>query len=240
MIYSFLKNNPWWSGDIRVLTDSLTNDAPFSSLNSHITVQRICPEEYREVIEHNKQTTSPSVLKAFYKFELFRDNDEYERIMWLDADTLIVSSIEELFTGNGEDNNTIMWVPDRCGGNEYFNTGVFIFNKKGSTNEIYNDLMNFSKTCKREDYKNPKTFRGTYADQDIFNERLKLFFTIKVAGNKYNQQGGQINNDTSIVHYLGGEKPWKYPDNKDDVFFKPWHEYMKMLNEEYPNIFDNL
>ena len=79
MIYSLLKNNPWFDGDINILTDdnllilSDEHKKMLVSLSNHIKFVKVSHDDYSALLENQaKMCDNPKHLSCFYKLEIFK------------------------------------------------------------------------------------------------------------------------------------------------------------------------
>ena len=239
MIYSFLDNNDWFNGDIIVLYDVLShkNKVKLKTLYDNIIFKQVNNETYKNIMENVKGVTATSLLKCYYKYELFKDQN-YDTVMWVDGDIIFNGSIEDLFMDSEVD---FCWCEDKIVLNEsgYYNTGFFFFrnNDNVKNNVFYNDIFNFTKDIKNSSFTNEKSYNGFLADQDVFNERVPLYFNnIKTASAliyNFPQQVDNLDlvNNAKIIHYCGGNKPFSDKINKKYVSHYLWYYYYYQLNK---------
>jgi lipopolysaccharide biosynthesis glycosyltransferase len=237
MLYSFLVNNQWFNGNIIVLHTDLDywNRSRLMALNEKIVLKEINTKEYEPLMEAARGITSPTLMKSFYKYELFRDA-EHDIIIWADADMIFNASIEDVVTYDAD----FSWCEDKLyiGKKSYFNTGFFIFKNiecvKNGT--FYNELLNFTLNLKSQTFSQKVTYKGFFADQDILNEMVHSFFAnIKVLPTlEYNfpQQMDDWNliNKAKIIHYLGGDKPFLKDKETNHLAHYLWYFYYYQLN----------
>lgn len=237
MLYSFLVNNHWFDGDIIVLYTELDfwNRARLKALNDCIILKELDTKKYEPIMEATQGITSPSLVKSFYKYELFRDK-EHDTIIWADADMIFNASIEDAVMSDSE----FSWCEDKMymGQNSYFNAGFFIFKSIDCIKDesFYRELFDFTLKLKEQVFTREVTYNGVYADQDILNEKVYSFFnnirTLPTLEYNFPQQ---INNwglidDAKIVHYLGGDKPFSKTREKKYLSHYLWYYYYYQLN----------
>ena len=238
MLYSFLTNNKWFNGDIVILYDSLSykNKLKLKTLYDNIIFKEIVDDDYEEIMTSVKGVTATNLLKCYYKYELFK-NQNYDTVIWVDGDIIFNESVEELFADETVD---FCWCEDKMalGENNYFNTGFFFFrnNDNVKNNIFYNSLFDFTKDIKNVTFKNEKTYSGLFADQDVLNELVPLYFNkIKEAPALIYNFPQQVNNidlvhQSKIIHYCGGSKPFSAKINKKYVSHYLWYYYYYQLN----------
>lgn len=183
-----------------------------------------------------KGVTATNLLKCYYKYELFK-NQNYDTVIWVDGDIIFNESVEELFADETVD---FCWCEDKMalGENNYFNTGFFFFrnNDNVKNNVFYNSLFDFTKDIKNVTFKNEKTYSGLFADQDVLNELVPLYFNkIKEVPALIYNFPQQVNNidlvhKSKIIHYCGGSKPFSAKINKKYVSHYLWYYYYYQLN----------
>jgi len=129
---------------------------------------------------------------------------QYKKCVFLDADTLVMQNVDDLF-----EREEISAAPD-IGWPDCFNTGVFVFKPSLDT---YNDLLTFAEE--------EGSFDG--GDQGILNQYFHwwstrsidhhLPFTYNMVSNvcySYAPAYKRFGSDVKIVHFLGSIKPWKH------------------------------
>jgi len=129
---------------------------------------------------------------------------QFKKCVFLDADTLVMQNIDDLF-----DREEISAAPD-IGWPDNFNTGVFVFRP---SLETYSRLLNHAKT------------HGSYdgGDQGLLNDYFSwwasrdiahhLPFTYNMVSNicySYAPAYRRYGSDVKIIHFLGSIKPWHH------------------------------
>jgi len=129
---------------------------------------------------------------------------QFKKCVFLDADTLILKNVDELF-----EREELSASPD-IGWPDCFNTGVFVFRPSLDT---YDSLLQFAKS------------RGSFdgGDQGLLNDYFSwwatrdisyhLPFTYNMVSNvsyTYNPAFKRFGSDVKIVHFLGSIKPWHH------------------------------
>jgi len=99
LLYSFLKYNPWFQGDLIVIADGLP-------AAHRARLARLGPVTFLPPDPHLKDKTRAlsaklpelqEVYRRFYSFEVFRLSD-YRRVVYLDSDIYCAGDIAHLFT----------------------------------------------------------------------------------------------------------------------------------------------
>lgn len=162
-------------------------------------------------VTHLAMLKRPELGVTFTKIHCW-NLTQYSKCVFLDADTLILENVDELF-----ENDELTAVPD-CGWPDIFNSGVFVFcpNKK-----TFEELAKLAET--------EGSFDG--GDQGLLNNYFKSWQRLSFV---YNMQAttsytyvpafAKFGQNTKIVHYLGTNKPWRSPkgDAKQPQFADQW------------------
>ncbi|XP_074156318.1 glycogenin-2 isoform X2 [Sminthopsis crassicaudata] len=132
----------------------------------------------------------------------------YSKCVFMDADTLVLCNIDELF-----DREELSAAPD-SGWPDCFNSGVFVFQP---SLETHNLLMQHAVECGSFDGADQgllNSFFSNWATSDIhkhlpflYNLSSSTIYTYRPAFNKFGS-------DVKVVHFLGPSKPWHYKYNR--------------------------
>lgn len=188
---------------------------------------------------------------TYIKFELPNIFKDLDKILYIDADTLILKDLKELYDTVLEDNYAGV-VQDiyvcqnhthykEKGLKNYFNAGVMLFNLKKIREDLLTDkLIEYAKNEKH------KLFYDQDAYNFIFKEKVKwlslkynfliLPYTKKFVTSYLNisdEEYNKISDERIISHYAGIaiNKMAEYANEKD---FNLWNEYYhKMLLENF-------
>ncbi len=157
----------------------------------------------------NVKTHSYLSLPAYYRLKAPSLLPEVGRIIYLDCDVVVNSSLDELFNMD-LDGLAIGGVSDiklsmRRRNPGYVNSGVLVMDldnmRKNNIEQVFLDWT-------RENFEKIKT-----GDQEIINSAL--LGKIKLLSSKWNVQTSNFTNRSSyekrpnVIHYVGGQKPWK-------------------------------
>lgn len=186
--------------------------------------------EYKKIptLEHISFAT-------FYRLKLTSLLPQIDKIIYLDCDMAVISSLQDLFSIDFENNYA-------CGvrdigkkllkiNPDYVNAGMLFFNldlmRKENIEEKFLEYINSGQ-------------RLRYADQDIINGAM--LGRIKVVDEEWNVQSSNFTNRSSytntpkIIHFIAKRKPWMWASFSyhRDLFFKylqmtPW----KLDEKEY-------
>jgi len=203
----------------------------------------------------NWRGTQIANARLFFQEILNEKLSNIDNLLYLDSDMIVVSDISDL---DKYKDNLVNAVKDGCINkyletfdlNNYFNSGLILFNVSEWTKGNYQDkLIHFIENCKLE---------LTYPDQDIINCALDgkiseiplnynlgtncyLFndFLLKFYYKNRNISHSEVENakiDPKILHSTGllGIKPWM--ENNINPFNEEFMKYIYMANSEFEKI----
>ncbi|KAF7657477.1 hypothetical protein LDENG_00026460 [Lucifuga dentata] len=128
----------------------------------------------------------------------------YNKCVFMDADTLVLSNIDELF-----EREELSAAPDP-GWPDCFNSGVFIFRP---SNETHEELLTFcaeNGSFDGGDQGILNSFFNTWATEDISKHLPFIYNLSSIALYSYLPAFKQYGQDAKVVHFLGKVKPWNY------------------------------
>ena len=205
-VYLFIEDD-----NIPYLTDKRIEFINVNNLPEYIT---------SDSPNYNTKYTKASYLRCYFSKVLKED-----KILYLDADTLVVDNIEELWDIDMEDNVLIgihepgAWNNHLCtyGLDEtYINSGVLVMDLKKIREEKLDDSMIY--LLNNTHY--------WFPDQDVIN--LVCRNRIKYVSNVYNstETTGMVDN-AKIIHYIRGRKGWIKGSPRSEI----WDKYHKEFIE---------
>ena len=180
---------------------------------------------------------------------------EYDKVIYLDTDILLLQNIDHLMYEKLEF-NTIMMVSDIQATNDYssiviikdrYNSGVIVFKP---SDYLYNNCFDKLKLEGEEFFDKDIFISDQYIFESLNNDKK---ISIKPMSMRYNchpilvesLQKLKLIDDISILHYMVKPKPWELLDmNIDHVFenkiceklFHLWLElYLEMISNTYFN-----
>jgi lipopolysaccharide biosynthesis glycosyltransferase len=248
-VTSFLEHNRWFDGDIIIMHNddfsflSNKNINKISKLYSNIIFRKIeTTKDYLYVIKEFKNRVNP----AFHRFtasiltiETFNITG-YDKILYLDADTLVINDIKELFLAKSDivvTNDTSDYITTNqiklandSNSQLKLNGGFLLVDKE--FNQKSDHVMNiFSEFDKIPDI--------TFLDQSILNYYLKRYEVLFINANYnllkrcFNDSKKELlkkyDKNIKIIHYVG-EKPWQI---KQKDFEKSYTEIEKFWLNSY-------
>ncbi|XP_071383663.1 glycogenin-1b [Centroberyx affinis] len=128
----------------------------------------------------------------------------YSKCVFMDADTLVVSNIDELF-----DREELSAAPDP-GWPDCFNSGVFVFRP---SLETYGKLLQFCTEHGSFDGGDQGVLNGffsNWATADISKHLPFIYNLSSIAIYTYLPAFKQYGSNAKVVHFLGKTKPWSY------------------------------
>ncbi|XP_048030801.1 glycogenin-1b isoform X1 [Megalobrama amblycephala] len=131
----------------------------------------------------------------------------YSKCVFMDADTLVVSNIDELF-----DREELSAAPDP-GWPDCFNSGVFVFRP---SIETYGKLLQYCTEHGSFDGGDQGVLNGFFSDwatADITKHLPFIYNMSSIAIYTYLPAFKQYGANAKVVHFLGQMKPWSYTYN---------------------------
>lgn len=175
----------------------------------------------------NSLLNRSDLLFTLTKLNIWKLTD-YDRLVYLDSDMLVLKNIDNLFNLYPELSINQIIASSDSGWPDIFNSGLFIIKPDLET---FNKLIDF--------YNNYSSFDG--ADQGLLNEyfnlkslennskwyRLDFVYNCTINSNyEYLPALLRFKNDLKILHFIGFEN-------------KPWKNYNLCFNPTFPKIFNS-
>lgn len=218
MLATFLEHNAWFDGDVIVFHHrdysplSLGSQAHLASLSPRVRFEEVQVSDYTEIFAfaENVVATPRRLRPAFLILEAFK-YDQYDRIVTLDSDMLILGDLRHLFEVSGEFCVVRAHDPVADRPRSFFNTGTMAIGPPLLGPEVFHALANQLKEVVSFDRSAGK------ADQAVLNiffkERPKTYvderynFNKRLVPETVNALDFLQSRDVRILHYVG-EKPW--------------------------------
>ncbi|XP_048460193.1 glycogenin-1-like [Rhincodon typus] len=155
----------------------------------------------------------------------------YSKCVFMDADTLVLCNIDELFQ-----REELSAAPDP-GWPDCFNTGVFVYRP---SIETYNELLQYSTEKGSFDGGDQgllNSFYSNWATADI-NKHLPFIYNLSsVAVYSYLPAFKQYGADAKVAHFLGKIKPWNYSyDPTTRCVIRDSDDYSTIIYPEFLNV----
>jgi lipopolysaccharide biosynthesis glycosyltransferase len=232
MLYSFQKCNPWFQGDIVVICKDLPAEM-ISDLNFFARVKIMEPSAD---LLHQIDLLAIEVPKfknlgaRFFSLEIFRLRN-YDKLLFLDSDMVVVKSIGEIFhlpdlfyasaqlcfyKGKGRNGTTFIAelhdnkLPDFL--ENPINTGFMLLDGKILNQNHYQLLIDLIKPAlwSRNNL--------TYTDELIINQYFNTKISLLDTSYNYRTRAARMIKDKEhitiedarIIHFYAGFKPWNF------------------------------
>ena len=168
--------------------------------------------------------------KAFSKIYVWKLYDRFDKVVFLDADVLIINNIDCLFDRD-IDQMQIGAAPD-IGWPDIFNSGVFVCIPN---DQVFQDLQTLARQG--------ESFDG--ADQGLLNEyfnrdlllwqRIPFTFNVTPSSSyQYRPAFIHFESQISVMHFIGVNKPWRNYYNHDLYVTKWWNCYKQYYDDPVP------
>nr|XP_046268618.1 glycogenin-1-like [Scatophagus argus] len=128
----------------------------------------------------------------------------YSKCVFMDADTLVLSNIDELF-----EREELSAAPDP-GWPDCFNSGVFVFRPSNETHEKLLAFCSENGSFDGGDQGVLNSFFNTWATADISKHLPFIYNLSSIAIYSYLPAFKQFGRDAKVVHFLGQMKPWNH------------------------------
>lgn len=206
-LYSLLKHNSTFSGDVILLTDTTLSDDSMQQLKAIYTnLKRIYvqTDDYKNC----KPLTKKWKINLLYRFDIFElGNFGYDKIILVDADMIVTGKIDALF------NQNILFgvckknpLKDR----DIFNCGLMVFSKDILKTTHKHELIKLASNNEWE------------SDQPLFNQYMKQYVTF--LPQKYNVTSEVLTDELVkegiIFHFAGPVKPYGLKKKAENSFNK--------------------
>jgi len=205
-VYMFIEDD-----DIPYITDKRVKFINVNKLKEYVTSNSP---------NYNTQYSKLSYLRCYFSKIL-----ECDKILYIDADAIVVDNIEDLWHQEFNDNVLIgVREPGEWSkhlgiakmDNKYINSGVLLMNLKKIREEHLDDKM--------INLLNHKYY--AFPDQDVINIVCKD--RIGYVSNKYNStETTGFRDDAKIIHYIRERKGWIKTSPRSEIWYNYHDEYLK-------------
>ena len=233
----------------------------FEAINKKINLISVKTDQLFKEISHSPRGKHVSAT-SLIKFDLPEIFSQYDKLLYLDSDTLVQHDISDILSLNMQtayaaavaDTLIKPWFLKRLQLEQYFNSGVMLLNIKQMRNDrIRNRLI---------DYRLHEL--NYYMDQDAFNVVFQKLpqkkggqniiwlpfyynfqvistscFTVEEVCNKYNisvqNTWRELCDASSIIHFCSSHKPWEF-DNLwgSELWYDYYEKLPKQIRNKYP------
>lgn len=132
---------------------------------------------------------------------------QYSKCVFMDADTMVLSNIDELFQ-----REELSAAPDP-GWPDCFNSGVFVFTPSNETHEKLLTFCAENGSFDGGDQGVLNSYFSTWATADISKHLPFIYNLSSIAIYSYLPAFKQYGQNAKVVHFLGQLKPWNYAYN---------------------------
>ena len=223
-IKSFLKYNRWFKYDFVIIDNGLCegNKEHIKSYYDKIVFKKPNKKKYADV---NFNKTHDKLKATFYKLDVFRYS-EYDRIVFMDMDIIVLDNIKKIFECKDDISGCRAYNARQDELMSHINSGVFVINKSVINKHIYNALIRIA----RKGYSMP--------DQKVINRHFAG--KIKYIDKTYNVEKRMLHTEkyrdildnAKCIHYVA-TKPWERlkPNAIEASFEKLEKIWRKYFNE---------
>lgn len=254
-MYSFLKNNNWFDGDIVIIDYGFISEEArkkLASVYDKVYFKPAVDPRYSGLIEKTEDLQKKDMSRSvyafpyIYKIEAF-GLEGYDRVVFFDSDLLVFGDVRYLF----ENDYDFAVVRDLCEDNytmgetwrkkgDLINSGVMSI--KNPSKEMFDEVMEEALNFERDDI-----YFGYCYEQDSIckffdkkNVRL-LSFTYNFPQVLFIYDNKMRVTDQKIIHYYGPFKPWKQDDPRAD-YINSYYRYTldemnKFINHKTVDVF---
>nr|XP_025965841.1 glycogenin-1 isoform X3 [Dromaius novaehollandiae] len=155
---------------------------------------------------------------------------QYSKCVFMDADTMVLSNIDELF-----EREELSAAPDP-GWPDCFNSGVFVYRP---SIETYNQLLQLATEKGSFDGADQgllNTFFSSWATTDISKHLPFIYNLSSTSVYSYLPAFKAFGANTKVVHFLGSTKPWNYTYDSSTKSLKGKMHDPKIVHPEFLNM----
>ncbi|XP_018560017.1 glycogenin-2 [Lates calcarifer] len=154
---------------------------------------------------------------------------QYSKCVFLDADTLALCNVDELF-----ERDELSAAPDP-GWPDCFNSGVFVFRPSLRTHTRLLDHALQHGSFDGGDQGLLNSFFSSWPVEDI-SKHLPFVYNLSASSiYSYLPAFQQFGHEAKIVHFLGAVKPWNSSSQRDDSSSHTMEQFMTLWWREYLN-----
>ncbi|XP_028293609.1 glycogenin-1a [Gouania willdenowi] len=154
-------------------------------------------------VAHLALMKRPDLGVTFTKLHCWRLT-QYTKCVFMDADTLVLSNIDELF-----ERDELSAAPDP-GWPDCFNSGVFVFKPSNETHENLLTFCGENGSFDGGDQGVLNSFFNTWSTADISKHLPFVYNLSSISIYSYLPAFKQYGHGAKVVHFLGKVKPWSH------------------------------
>ncbi|XP_026217296.1 glycogenin-2 isoform X1 [Anabas testudineus] len=152
---------------------------------------------------------------------------QYSKCVFLDADTLVLCNVDELF-----ERDELSAAPDP-GWPDCFNSGVFVFRPSLHTHARLLDHALQHGSFDGGDQGLLNSFFSSWPVEDI-SKHLPFVYNLSASSiYSYLPAFQQFGHNAKIVHFLGAVKPWSSSSRRDDSYSDTMEQFVHLWWKEY-------
>jgi len=159
---------------------------------------------------------------------------QYSKMVFLDADTLVLQNIDDLFN-----RDELSAVAD-CGWPSCFNSGVFVFKPSLDT---FTSLVDFANTQGSFDGGDQGLLNDYFSDWSTASASKILPFGYNVhaaATYAYAPAFNKFKDQVKVVHFLGAAKPWSSRNAPQEEFAQYWQRWWSFADDSSKSDANNM
>lgn len=236
---ALMNKKPEKKYDINIICTEVIDNTMFNGINNickdnnvNIYVKKV-ENKYKNIDNYNKKITNTALLK----FSIADILTNYDKVLYLDSDTLILNDLTNLFNENISEQYAAV-IKDlyamkhdgehlNLGVEKYFNSGVMLLNTKTLREKNISDKLIEYKLKSKSHYVDQNSFNY------IFNNHTKFIspkYNYITSNFMYSKEEVEEFFETTIdynhidiVHF--SNKPWNTNMQNEYFFEKFWHYY---------------
>ena len=221
-IKSFLHFNHDFSDDFVIIDVGLSEESKekIESYYQNVVYKQPNRDRYREV---NMSKTADKLKSTYYTLDVF-SYTEYDRIVFIDMDTIVLAPLDELFNcpepfAAVKGYNAKL---DELRGD--INSGVFVVNKPRISEETYSDMIRYA--SRGHSMPDQKTINGVLRNKIAYFNKSYNVEKRMLHTRKYKR----VLENIKILHFVAS-KPWE--DVKPNAVEESYGEFEKIWWEWY-------
>jgi len=201
--------------------------SPHVSPNARNKLQQVFDHLVNVDVYDSKDATHLAMLKrpelgiTFTKIHCWKLT-QYQKCVFMDADTMVVQNIDDLFT-----RDELSAVAD-VGWPDIFNTGLFVYKPSAETFDGLLKLADEEGSFDGGDQGLINSYFSTWGQDDI-KKHLPFLYNLQATPSyTYSPAFARFGKDAKVIHFIGANKPW---GNFDPQSFGNCSAYLAKWNQ---------